>query len=1131
MAFIAKDILKKIQRNDDLIRLKEELEKSFAQFKENIIYGQQLASIGSWTHDIKRDQIFLSDEVYNILGCSPREFDGKLENYYLYIHPDDLEEVREATQGALEGKEYDIEYRIVTNSGKVKYVHEKTKVLLDEDKAPAKMIGIMQDITKHKIIENDLKALGENLNQAQRVAGVGSWKYDVYEDKIFWSEEVYRIHGIDPLGFKKDYSSFIKLLHPEDQIEIQKAVERCLAGKAYEIEYRIPQSDGTEKFVIGRGTPLFGEEQQVVGIIGTVQDITEKKLLEEQLKKNYEDLAKSQALAHIGSWKLDIARNKSDWSEEAYRIYGITPDQYDGTYEGFLKFVHPDDVEIIHGVLENPLKEQYLKLEFRIIRPDGSVRNMYQLVEIIFDKDGNSTYLYGTTQDITEKKELQKKLEQTQEAINKIQRRFQVLVQESSDVFEIISPDGTIQYISPAVEKFTGYKPEERIGRSAFEFVEEKEKPKMMKMLEYSLNNPNETVKGDIIVEINSEKKMYLELSMSNQLAEPSIHGIVINWRDITKRIEMERNIEYIATHDELTGLPNSVYFKKEIKIQCQRAKGKQTTFALMMLDIDGFKRINDALGYEIGDQLIVQVSKKLKNYLDNKRFICRYSGDQFAIIIPGLSTIEEYNGIAREIMDVFIYPFNIDLYELYITMSMGISIYPEDGQDYDSLMKHSNIALLQAKNDGKNKYKFYSSNMDINNYKQLMLRNDLHKAIEKGQVKVYYQPQVNLKTNEILGAEALIRWEHPAWGLVTPDEFISLAEESGYIINLGHWLLREVCCNFRKWLDNGLFSIKVSVNYSSIQFFEKDFIENIKNTISEFQLNPDFLIIEITESVLMNKSEQVIEHIKSLQALGIQVALDDFGTGFSSLAYLSTFNIDVLKIDRSFIKSVPFDETSNIITRSMIDLARDLRVKLVAEGIENWDQLSYLRKLNCFAGQGFLYSRPLPGKEFEGILAGKKCKPVRANDAKIIIEEERRRFFRINFAQLLEADMTILQIKGKSANVGNTKVVIKDIGPGGLCFVSNIKLPVRRDIILQFITELLGKEIKVYGCPVWAEEVEGNLHEYGMEFTFDENERMALTRVLNQLQVKMRNNLGFAGGRFVSDTAIGYFKVNNGDN
>lgn len=854
------------------------------------------------------------------------------------------------------------------------------------------MIGIIQDITSYKIIENDLKVLGETLNEDQKVSGVGSWKYDVLKDEFYGSDEMYRIYGIDPKDFKKDFRSTLKLIHPEDQIKIQNATMMNLSGRDSQIEYRIPQPDGSNKYVVSKGEPIFNAAQEVIGVLGTLQDITENKIL--------------------------------------------------------------------------------------------------------------------------------------QEKVNKIQRIFQVLVQGSSDVYAIITPDGIIKYISPAVEKVLGYKPEEVIDKKVYEFLEEEEKTKLSQMLTLVLSGSDKIVRGDITLKTEEGKEIFLELNLKNQLLEPSIQGIVINSRDITSRIEMEQEMMYISTHDELTNLPNRAYLKKYLKEKCELGKENQSFFTVMMLDIHDFKYVNNALGYKLGDKLIIEITKRLKNLLGDKSFICRYSGVQFFIIEEGLNSIEEYDKIARNIIDLFSKPFKVDKYELYITMNMGISIYPEDGQDRDSLAKSANLALFRSKNEGKNQYKFYSANIDFLSYKQFELRNDLRKAIEENQFKVYYQPQINIKSSEILGAEALIRWEHPTWGLVPPGEFIPLAEETGLIINLGKWMLREVCRTYKEWLENGLPAIKVSINYSAIQFFEENFIENTKNVIDEFGLDPHFLIMEITESILIDNSKEMMSIIKNLKDFRIQIALDDFGTGYSSLAYLNSLNIDILKIDRSFIKNVVLDETSTIITTYVIDLARKLRIKLVAEGVETWEQLSFLRKLNCYTGQGYIYSKPIPKQEFEALLRKKKCKPVRVNDTKTELREERRKFFRIHFYESLEADMTILEIQGKRIKIGTTKVLIKNMGPGGLCFISNVRIPIKRDVILQFTSQLLGGDIKVQGCPVWREEVDDNLHEHGIEFTFDEKSREDLIKVLNQVQIKMRNNIGFAEGNFISDSPLRYFSI-----
>lgn len=425
--------------------------------------------------------------------------------------------------------------------------------------------------------------------------------------------------------------------------------------------------------------------------------------------------------------------------------------------------------------------------------------------------------------------------------------------------------------------------------------------------------------------------------------------------QDITEKREMEKLLSYNSTHDEITGLPNRVYFKKQLEYRFQISRDTQTKFSLMMLDVDGLKYINYALDYEIGHKIIVKIVNRLRNFLGENVFISRYSDDHFAIIIDEQKTNEELDDIAKGIISLFKSPYMVQAYEVDIFVNIGISIYSKDVEDADSFRKQAKTALLRAKRDGKNTYSFYSSDLDIQNYKEFTLKNDLHHAIENEQLKVYYQPIVNIKTNQILAAEALIRWQHPDWGIVSPKEFIFIAEETGLIIEIGKWVLSEVCKSYKQWLDYGFSAIKVSINYSVIQFFENDFVENIKNIINKFQLEPNFLIIEITESVLLRDIRKVISDIKKLQSYGIKVAIDDFGTGFSSLSYLHSFNIDILKIDGSFIKNAISNKTSDAITRAIVNMAHDIKVKLVAEGIENFEQLSYLKQLNCHTGQGYI--------------------------------------------------------------------------------------------------------------------------------------------------------------------------------
>ncbi|NLY42632.1 MAG: EAL domain-containing protein [Clostridiaceae bacterium] len=1121
MIFIGKDLLKKLKLKRNNLG---DLRKSYRHLEENIIYSQKITRIGSWTYDIQKDEIFFTNEVYGILGCGPEEIGGKLENYYSFVHPEYLHEVRKAMEEALCGKECSIKFRIIAKNGMGKYVHKRNKVIYDEKNRPIRIVGIIKDITDQKLREEHIKKIGDNFSQALRLAGVASWKYDVVEDEFYGSDEMFTIFGIERLGFDNDFNNVIKLVHPDDQYIVQEAMQKYLAGQSCAVEFRILQQDGTNKYVIGKAEPVFDAEGRVINIIGTLQDITKYKLLEQELKRSYKIINQAQALARIGSWEADIVNNKIYWSDEACRIFGFSSNTSCETIEDFKKYVYPEDAKAIDDMLANPANKP-IELEFRIIRQDGSVRNLYELVEFIFDKEGNPIRIYGTVQDITDKKELEKEAELKQEKINKIQKRFDALVKESIDIFEILDSEGRILYISKGSEKITGYKPEERIGRKIYEFYEKPEAQKLAKIIEIVLKNPEKKVKTDILFKAKDGRDIYLEFYMRKFLHDPAVEGIVVNFRDITDRIKNQQRIAYLSTHDQLTGLPNKLCFEKKYKMLLKKAKEDGTEFAIFMLDIDSLAYMKNTLGQELAEQYITRIAVKLKLYCGTENFLCRYCDDRFAIIIVGKHTISEYETIIKDIFDLFSQTIKVDKYELDVDISMGISIYQKDGEENELLVRNSETALFLAKNEGKNRYRFYSPDINIQSYKQFILRNDLKKAMEKDQLKIYYQPIVNLITDSILAAEALIRWEHPEWGVVSPAEFIAIAEETGCIIKIGDWLLREVCRNYKQWLNKGLPNIKISINYSTMQFLESDFVEKIKNIIDEHGLNPDFLIIEIKENMLMERTDKVITDIKRLQALGIQIALDNFGKGYSSLAYLASLNIDIIKIDGYFIKNININEKNTTIIRYIIKMAKELKIKLVAEHVETLEQLDFLRELKCYTGQGHIFSKPVPLADFEEILAKRKCTPLVTQSVKV--QQDRRKFFRIKFVQLLEADLSILEIKGKKVNVGNTKVLVKNIGPGGLCFISPIRFPIIREIILQFITQLIGEEIIVYGCPVWTREIDDGLFEYGVEFTFDENKRTELIRVLNQVQIKMKNDILFADGNFVSISPNSYFKIN----
>ncbi len=696
------------------------------------------------------------------------------------------------------------------------------------------------------------------------------------------------------------------------------------------------------------------------------------------LVKSYELLARTEALTHIGSWEMDILHKINNWSEETYRIFGITPETYDNTYESFLKLVHPDDIKKIEWYIRNPIRGP-IDLEYRIVRPDGTIRNVYQKMEFLFDGQGNPVYLYGTIQDITEMKQMQEQNE-TMNDIMKFRSMFKILTEKHREVFEIMNPDGTIIYVSKALEDLLGINAKDKIGKKIYDYCKEEDLDKFIRLVDSVMENPEIIARDIVSFDTPDGRNLFLEVSLQNFLIEPIINGIACYFRDITNEIRMTEKINYINNHDEISGLPNHINLNKHLLGLCKRKETEHSKFALMMLDIDEFKYINFTFGYDIGNQLLIRIADRIKECLIDGVYISRYADDQLAIIIEDSKSLDQYKRIAKNILGLFSEAILVEHYEFNICVNIGICVYPIGAKDAEALKKNAKAALFRSRKEGKNNYKFYNADFNLQNLREFIIRNDLHKAINQDQFIIHFQPMVAIKTNEIIAAEALIRWKHPELGIISPGEFIPITEETGYITIIGEWLLEEICKTYKKWLTDGLPSIKISVNISSIQFFENNFVDKIINKIEKYGLDPHFLIIEITESIFLCQLNKAIEGIKQLQSYGIQIALDDFGTGYSSLAYLSAFKIDIVKIDKLFIKNYDTDLSNAVIIKGIINMTRELKIKIVAEGIENIDQLNFLKNLNCYTGQGFLYSKPVDVEEFTKKLEKKLCIPGKAN-------------------------------------------------------------------------------------------------------------------------------------------------------
>jgi diguanylate cyclase (GGDEF)-like protein/PAS domain S-box-containing protein len=459
---------------------------------------------------------------------------------------------------------------------------------------------------------------------------------------------------------------------------------------------------------------------------------------------------------------------------------------------------------------------------------------------------------------------------------------------------------------------------------------------------------------------------VHLNLMNVPVTVDGEVKGTYIIFRDITEEKRTKETIQHMAFHDELTGLPNRRLLKRTLEETIRHSVPGVSRFAVLVIDIDRFKMINDSLGHAYGDQFLQMVADRLNHAAVGLSVtIARMGGDEFTLICHGDPSQDTAVRVAQRIIDLIQIPFRLKDNDFYVSASIGIALYPEHGMDAEQLLKNADTAMYVVKRKGKNSFQFYSSLLNDHIMDKIVLESALRKAVERNELFIHYQPQINLHNQQVIGVEALLRWLHPEKGIVAPDVFIPIAEETGLINEIGNWVMREACQQMQQWQQQYGWNIPISINLSSHQFHQEQLVSVIKNILHETKLKPEYLELEITESMMMDtyKSTHIL---RELSGLGIKISMDDFGTGYSSLSYLKMFPIHKLKIDRTFIKDIPESEDGRAIVATIISMAHNLKMNVIAEGVETKEQLHFLTENGCDDIQGFYFSKPLPATEVE---------------------------------------------------------------------------------------------------------------------------------------------------------------------
>ena len=717
-----------------------------------------------------------------------------------------------------------------------------------------------------------------------------------------------------------------------------------------------------------RSAPIKWEDQTAFLI--AIHDITERKQSELAIQKSEATLREreqklrlAQEIANIGSWELDLATSKLQWSEELYRIYGISPRTYTPTNESLISLIHPDDQSAMRvWIASCAAGKKPGALRFRCIWPNGSEHFIEGQGALILDEKGEVVRMTGTAQDITERIRIESAM------------RIAATAFESQEGMIVTDAKGLILRANKAFTIITGYTQNEVIGKNPNILHSGRQDPafyaemweRLKKTGEWQGEIWNRRKNGDIYPE-------HLAIT-----AVKNSEGVVTNYvgtlADITMSKAASDEIHRLAFYDTLTGLPNRRLLYDRLTHAFGFSARSGHDGALLFIDLDNFKTLNDTLGHDIGDLLLKQIADRLTSCVREGDTVARFGGDEFVMMMEdlggqGIEAAATAETVGNKILYILSQPYQLGKHLYNSTCSIGATLFHNRGASIDDLLKQADIALYQAKAAGRNTLCFFDPDMQESLSSRVALENDLRIAIAEHQFHLYYQVQVD-SVGHPWGAEALIRWIHPVRGLISPVQFIPLAEETGLILAIGQWVLETACTQLERWQsDPATRSLTLAVNVSARQFRQDDFVAQVETALQRQTFNPNLLKLELTESLLLNNVDEIIAKMKDLKKLGIQFSLDDFGTGYSSLQYLKLLPLDQLKIDQSFVRDILIDSSDQAIVRTIIAMAQTLNLAIIAEGVETEEQRLLLMGQGCTHYQGYLFGKPVPIEQFQAML------------------------------------------------------------------------------------------------------------------------------------------------------------------
>ena len=913
--------------------------------------------------DLRGNFIFFNEALYRIQGYPKEELIKK--NYRDLMDEENAKKIfaiynKVFTTGE---SEKEVPYEIITKSGDRRHLETSITPMKDASGRIFAFRGIVRDRTERRQAEETLRQSEEKYRNILESIQEGYFELDLAGNYTF-------VNGANGrfLGYTKEELVGMNFRQHTNEETAKKLYqpyrELYLTGKPIKaLEVKAIRKDGTKVIYETSISLIRDSEGKPIGFRGVSRDITERKQAEETISHSEERYRTIIEQMEDGYFEIDFNGKFTFVNDAECNNLGYKREELIGMNHRLYADKKNSKALIILFIevykTGIPIKAYALELT----KKDGTKSYNEISVSLIRNSKGEPIGFRGIARNVTERKLMEESLRQSEE-------RYRTIIEELKEWYFETDIAGNITYFNDIFANVLGFSRKELTGLNFRSFIKKEDSDSVYRLFnqvfktgQSTKNFPYEFISTDGTV-TSAEFSVF-----PKQDKEGKVCGFRGVGHDITARKRAEEKIKYMATHDSLTGLPNRLMFSQLLNHAIKSARRYTRQFAVLFIDLDRFKVINDTLGHEAGDQLLQEIAMRLKQTLRAVDVVARLGGDEFVILIEEISDSSQVATVSHNILTTIIKPITIMGQECHITASIGISVFPKDAEDEQSLMKNADMAMYLAKEKGKNNYQFYSEDIQSKSLERLSIETNLRFALERNELSLHYQAKLDFKTNAITGVKALLRWQNPYLGSVTPTQFIPVAEESGLIIPIGRWVMRTACAQNVAWQQQGLPAVCMAVNLSLRQLTDDNLIDDIRTALNDSGMAPNLLELEITESMVMHNPTRMIAVLAKIKNLGVRLAIDDFGTGYSSLAQIKHFPIDTLKVDRSFIHNIPQDAEDKAITEAIIAMGKTLSLTVVAEGVETVEQMNFLSDHSCDEMQGFYFSKPIAPEQFADLL------------------------------------------------------------------------------------------------------------------------------------------------------------------